>query len=100
MKDSALEHLGMVLHLISDMHPGHRCQALDDAVAYYKENAGERQYSVDSDCTFGQWRKVHVSGLGVDVKQIERALEKLTVDERAVLDYSPSTVDYFYKSER
>lgn len=35
--ERALDHLGSVLYYCADIHPDDRCDALDNALAFYKE---------------------------------------------------------------
>ncbi len=41
--NAALEHLGNVLHLLSDLHPDDRTRALDNALEFYNKKRPNRR---------------------------------------------------------
>lgn len=42
-ENPALDHLGAVLTLLADLDPGDRCDALDEAIAFYNAARPDRQ---------------------------------------------------------
>ena len=42
LDDAALHHLGEILSLLSDLEPGDRCRALDEAQAFWEAATGLR----------------------------------------------------------
>jgi len=40
LEDQALDHLWSLLHILSDLHPGEKSKAFDDAARFYETHRG------------------------------------------------------------